>query len=263
MDKKKVEQNPDIIKMVDRALQVLDILRLSKESIGVNDIAKQCEINPSTAHRILKTLEVNDWVYQMGDGKYISGEKLSFVLGKDNHYLALQEASLIVMEKYTEKYNHAMNLIVREGSHCYIMQQSRTKKLVDYIPPLYSDLPFYACAGGKILLSELPINLADTIIHSRELVPLTKRTITDVEQFWQELRNAAKQGYAVDNKESAENGSCIGVPIRDSKGTAIAALSFSGLIGIKEQEELLQYLPALNDAAAEISKILYGCGDHN
>ncbi len=259
MEKKEIDQNPDVIKMVDRAMQVLDILRLSRESIGVNAIAKQCEINPSTAFRILKTLEINGWVYQMGDGRYISGEKLSFILGKENLYLALKEVASIVMEKYTNVHDKAMNLIVRDGAHCFILQQSRTKSLVDYIPPLYSELPFYACAGGKILLSELPIHLADTIIHSREMVPLTKRTITDPDQFWKELRTVASQGYAFDHKESAENGSCISVAVRDSKGTPIAALSFSGFIGVEDEEELLHYLPALNEASKEISKNLYKC----
>ncbi len=259
MAKKTEDQSPDIIKMVDRALQVLDILRLTREGIGVNAIAKQCEINPSTAFRILKTLEINGWVFQMGDGRYISGEKLSFVLGKDNLYLALKEVSSLVMEKYTHEYDKAMNLIVREGAHCFIMQQSRTKSLVDYIAPLYSELPFYACAGGKILLSELPINHADMIIHSREMTPLTKRTITDPDQFWQELRTVAKQGYAFDHKESSENGSCISVAVRDSKGSAIAAVSFSGFIGIEDMDELLKYLPALKDASMEISKSLYAC----
>lgn len=82
------------------------------------------------------------------------------------------------MERTTAEVGQAMNLIVREGTHCYILQQSRTKNLVDYIPPLYSDLPFYACAGGKIILSELPVSLADQIIHSGEMVPLTQHTIT-------------------------------------------------------------------------------------
>ncbi len=254
---KDTKQNTETIKMVDRALQVLDTLRFEKEGLGVNTIAKQCQINPSTAFRILKTLEINGWVFQFSDGRYIAGEKLSFILGKDNLYLALKEVSHMVMEKYTAKYNQAMNLIVREGAHCYIMQQSRTKSLMDYVPPLYSDLPFYACAGGKILLSELPIHLAEEIINSRELTPLTEHTITDVDEFWKELRTVAKQNYAVDHKESAINGSCISVAIRDPKGTPIAALSFSGFIGIENQEELIKYLPILHDASSEISKNLY------
>ena len=146
-------QNPTIIKMVDQALTVLDTLRMSRESLGVNEIAKMCGINPSTTFRILKTLEVNGWAFQCSDRRYIVGEKIGFVIEKNNLYLALKEVSSFVMNRYTEKYNQAMNLTVREGARCYILQQSRTKNLVDYIPALYSDLPFYACAGGKILWS--------------------------------------------------------------------------------------------------------------
>lgn len=253
------EQNVQTIKAVDQALMVLDILRKERKRLGVNEIAKLCGLGPSTTFRILKTLEVNGWAFQCSDRRYIAGQKLSFVMEKDNLYLALKDVASFVMNRYTAKYSKAMNLVVREGARCYILQQSRTRNLVDYIPPLYSELPFYACAGGKILLSELPISLVDEIINSCELVPLTEHTITDPEQFWQELRTVAKDGYAIDFRESAENGSCIAVPVRDCEGNIIASLSFSGFVGIADKAELLPYVPALNEAAAEISRNLYRC----
>lgn len=252
-------QGIETIKMVDRALLVLDTLRIARKRLGVNELAKQCGINPSTVFRILKTLEVGGWVFQCGDGRYISGQKLSFVMEKNNLYLALKEVALFVMERFTAKHSQAMNLIVREGAHCYVLQQSRTKSLVDYIPPLYSELPFYASAGGKILLSELPISLVDEIINSCEMTALTPYTITSTEQFWQELRTVAKQGYAFDDRESTQHSSCIAVPIRDCDGTIIAALSFSGFVGVTDKTELLPYLPSLKEASLEISKSLYRC----
>ena len=80
------EQNNqvEIIKMVERALTVLDLLRTSKERLGVNEIAKRCDLSPSTAFRILKTLEVTGWVFQLSDDRYIPGEKISFVTEKSN-----------------------------------------------------------------------------------------------------------------------------------------------------------------------------------
>jgi len=252
-------QNSDIIKMVDNALNVLDLLRTNKERLGVNEIAKLCGLSPSTAFRILKTLESSGWVFQLSDDRYIPGEKLSFATEKNNFYLALSDVAYFVMNDYTAKYGQAMNLVVRKGSSCTIIQQSRTNRLVEYVPPLYSDLPFYACSAGKILLSELPIHLVDKIINSCEMRPLTPRTITDPEKFWQALRETAKQGYAFDFNESAINGSCVGVPVRDSEGTIVAALSFSGFIGVVDADELRRFLPALRDASAEISRELYVC----
>jgi DNA-binding IclR family transcriptional regulator len=252
-------QNAETIKMVEHAMTVLDLLRTKRERLGVNEIAKICGLNPSTTFRILKTLEKSGWVFQFNDGRYITGQKISFVTEKNNLYLALREVAQFVMDQYTSEFGQAMNLMVREGVHCTIIQQSRTNSLVDYVPPLFSNLPFYACAGGKILLSELPINLVEQIISSCEMKPLTSHTITNPEQFWQALRATAKLGYAFDNKESAEKGSCIAVPIRDHEGTIIAALSFSGFIGIDDPEELLSYLPSLLEASDKISHSLFNC----
>ena len=252
-------QNVETIKMVDRALTVLDRLRIERKPLGVNEIAKKCGFNPSTTFRILKTLELNGWVFHCSDRNYIAGQKLSFVIEKNNLYLALKDVASFVMERYAKKHNQAMNLMVREGAHCYILQQSRTNNLVDYIPPLNADLPYYASAGGKVLLSDLPVSLVDEIIYTRKMLPLTQHTITGAEQFRQELRTVAKQGYAIDYKESAENGCCIAVPIQDFEGNIIAALSFSGFIGVADRTELLQKIPALKDASTEISQSLYRC----
>lgn len=253
------KQTTETIKMVDRALKVLDILRTEKQPIGVNEIAKQSALSPSTAFRILKTLEANGWIYQCSDGRYITGQKLSFVMEKDNLYLALKEVAGFTMKNYTQKYRQPMNLIVRENTHCYILQQSRTNSLVNYVPPLYSKLPFYACAGGKILLSELPIGLVEKLIESCNMLPLTEHTITSPDIFWKELRTVAKQGYAFDDRESSENGSCIAVPVRDCSGNIIASLSFSGFVAVQNKEDLLDYLQPLKEASAEISHTLYKC----
>lgn len=254
-----LEKNIDTIKMVERALAVLDLLRTNNKRLGVNEVAKMCGFSPSTTFRILKTLQAGGWVYQCVDDSYIIGPKISFVLNNDRLYIVLGELALFVMRRYTAQYGHAMNLAVRDGARCYILQQSRTQNLVDYVPPIYSQLPFYACASGKVLLSELNIGIADEIIKSIDMVPMTSRTITDPETFWQAIREAAKQGFAIDDRESSENGSCIAVPVRSVEGTVIAALSFSGLIGVKDPSTLVEYYPILKKAAAEISASLFKC----
>lgn len=255
-----MNQKPvETIKMVDHALSVLDLIRTKNARLGVNEIAKLCDLNPSTTFRILKTLEVNGYVFQLSDDRYILGEKLSFVTEKNNLYLALSDVAGFIMRKYTAQYGQAMNLTIRDGNQCVILQQSRTNKLIDYIPPIHSVLPFYASGGGKVLLSELPIRIVEQILDSCTLKALTPYTITDKDQFWQDLRAAAINGYSYDCQESSLNGSCIAVPVRDQEGTIIAALSFSGFIGVQSPDKLLEYLVPLQEASKEITHELYIC----
>ena len=107
-------QNVETIKMVENAMHVLDLLRASKEPIGVNAIAKTCALTPSTTYRILKTLEMTGWVYQFNDDdRYIAGEKISFITSKNNFYMALRDSAKFIMEESTAKVGLAMNLMVR------------------------------------------------------------------------------------------------------------------------------------------------------
>ena len=163
------------------------------------------------------------------------------------------------MIRCTEEHGQPMNLIVREGHRCYVLQQSRTKSLVNYVPALYSELPFYACAGGKVLMSELPISLVEKLVDSCDMEPLTPYTIIDPDEFWLEVRKTAKEDMPLTTRESSDNGSCISVPVRDSEGNIIAALSFSGFVGIKDTDELLSYLPVLKEASEEITRNLFQC----
>lgn len=257
MEESSAIQSAETIKMVERAMDVLDILHSTHAHLGVNEIAKQCALNPSTAYRILKTLEKTGWVYQLNDGRYVSGQKIDFVTEKDNLFLALSDVAGYIMQDYTDKYGQAMNLMVREGNRCIILQQSRTKSLVNYVPPLHTYMPVYASGGGKVLLSELPDSLIALIVDSLEMVSFTQYTITDKEAFRAVLKETAGRGYAFDHKESSENGSCIAVPVRDHSGTIIASLSFSGFIGIDDPEYLLKYLPVLTEAAEKISRELF------
>jgi len=251
---------PNTIKMVENALFVLDILHDGEEPLGVNEIAKRSGLSVSTTFRILKTLEKTKWAFQLSDDRYITGHKISFVTEKTNLYLALSDVSYFIMQEYVSRYHRAMNLMVRENDHCKILQQARTNSLVDYIPPLFSKLPIYACACGKVLLSELPLNIAEQIVSSCKMTPLTEYTITDPDLFWINLRRTAADGYAIEHKESYENGSCIAVPVRDNENNIIAALSFSGFIGIQDPyETLTDYLPALHEASSKITQSLYGC----
>lgn len=249
----------ETIKMLESAMLVLDYLRNSKEPAGVNLIAKGCNLNPSTTFRILTTFKKTGWVYQLHDDQYVTGAKISFVTNKNNFYLALSDAAKYPMQKCTDKFGMAMNLMVRNDADCVILQQSLTKAIINYVPPLHTAIPYYACGGGKILLSCLPGELVNQLLSLRPLEALTPYTITDAEEYKRVLSEVKTNGYAIDFQESSINGSCIAVPVVDCEGTVIASLSFSGLIGISDPSKLIKYVPALTETSKQITESLYNC----
>lgn len=251
------EKAKENVKVLEKALIILDIIRDSNRPLGVNEISKQGSVNLTTAFRILKTLKNRGWVYQNENGKYIVGHKISFVTEKTNFYLALMEISYYTMARLSAMVMQAMNLVVKENEKCFILQQTRTGKIVDYVPPKGSMLPIYASASGKILMSELPAPILEEILNRTELKPLTKYTITRRPDLLVELDKVRQLGYAVDAHESQEEGFCVAVPVRSKDGEIFAALSFSGFIGKMSESEIDHYYQILRKASAEITKNLY------
>lgn len=247
------------VKVLEKALTILDMIKGSDRPLGVNEISKQCAINLTTTFRILKTLKSKGWVYQDQNEKYIIGLKVSFVTEKTDFYLALKEIAYYTMARLTAMLSQAMNLIVRENDQCYILQQTRTEKIVDYVPPKGAMLPIYASAGGKILLAGLSDFIRDKILDKIELRPLTKHTITKRVDLLEELEKIRQSGYAVDAQESQEGGFCIAVPVRSKDKEIFAALSFSGFIGKMSDSDIDYYHQILEKASAEITQNLYCC----
>ena len=77
-----------------------------------------------------------------------------------------------------------------------------------------------------------------------QLNQYTENTLTDKKQFWEECIQIRQQGYAFDNEESNLGLSCLAVPILDSRGKAVAAISTSGQTRsvVARKEEILAKL---------------------
>jgi DNA-binding IclR family transcriptional regulator len=249
-------ENNTSIKTLNRAMVIFDTLHDSNLPLGVNELAKKCKMNPSTVFRILKTLMEGGWVYQCEDDRYIIGPRFSFVTERKDFYYALKEISSFTMNRITTEESHAMNLVVLLDNKCTILQQSRTTKLIDLIPPVNSILPIHASASGKIIMAGLPIPLFNLYINNLSFEPFTNRTITDPTIFVSHIEKVRQDGYAIDHYESLENAFCIAVPILRGDGETLASLSFSGFIGSFDKNILAYYLPILRKAANEISQNL-------
>lgn len=249
------------VKVLEKALVILDALKAAPNPMGVNEIAKHTSVKVATAFRLLKTLKTHGWVFQDSANKYLIGPKISFVTERNNFHVALKEIAYFVMRRLSDDQQQAMNLVVRDRQRCFILQQTRTDKMLDYVPPIGSELPVYASACGKVLLSGMQQVLLDEVLDAIELRSLTAHTITDRKTLARQLVQVRKQGFALDAGESVDNGFCIAVPVTGPDGEVIAGLSFSGFAGGFELNRIPYYHRVLRQAAREIGSMLFSEGE--
>jgi IclR family KDG regulon transcriptional repressor len=74
----------------------------------------------------------------------------------------------------------------------------------------------------------LPEQNVREILRRRGMTKHTSHTITNAETLIAELECVRLRGYAMDREETMEGLCCVGAPIFDELGRAVAAISISG-----------------------------------
>jgi IclR family acetate operon transcriptional repressor len=106
---------------------------------------------------------------------------------------------------------------------------------------------------GKVLMAGLDDEVRASLFKTYQFEFLTENTITSAERMEIELQRIRECGYGLDDEESNLGVRCVAVPVRDSRGRVIAAISISGVIAEFSDQEIPRLVAATQDAAAAIS----------
>jgi DNA-binding IclR family transcriptional regulator len=253
-----------VIQTVSHALRLLEEFRTADE-LGVTELSRRLNLHKNNVFRLLATLEQRGYIEQSSaNERYRLGAKC-LELGETfcrSHSL-LEQARPILRNLAQE---------VRETVH---LAQMTSFEVVHVDAQVYQQpilapsrvgerLPIHCTALGKVLLgsaSECCRQLFDqNLAAGRELPSRTRATIVDPNKFFEEVRTAAGQGFALDLEECEEGLNCAAAPVYDRTGLAVAALSASGPSFRLGLDELLgNVVPKVTAAAARLSRDLgYG-----
>ncbi|RIY01388.1 IclR family transcriptional regulator [Aureimonas flava] len=88
--------------------------------------------------------------------------------------------------------------------------------------------PMHCTSQGKAILAFLPEAALREQLGRSELEAFTPRTITDPERLRAQLAIVRQRGYAVEDEEIVAGNRCVGAPVLDAAGRAVAAISVAG-----------------------------------
>lgn len=250
--------NKEKIKSINKALDVLEFLSANDGEIGIVEISKQLNMGLSTVHRILATLKSRNYIIQNPKtAKYRLGIKL-FELGCE-----VQSTKNLI--KMVRPYLRELSRITNETANLAILEDKEVIYLdtIESSETLRTEIrqgtrtPAHCTALGKCLLAFLTDSDFEQLYRRDEqITSLTPQSISSWSELKRELNKVKEQGYALDLEEYKIGIHCVGVPIFNGKGEAIAAISITGPASRFTGEKMEEAKNQLLIVVKEISTIL-------
>jgi IclR family acetate operon transcriptional repressor len=245
--------NNRFVASVGRAIAVVDALSEAPDGLGVNELARQIGVNPSSASRLLATLEQGGLATRGADGRFQLGLR----------FLALADRVLTRLDvrELARPYLHA--LVDRTGETATLSVPTAGEAVtVDFVPGKSSVVsmatvgrpnPLHATAIGKTMLAfgdgvELPTAAARTAFTEHSI-----QSAGELERAVESTREAG-WGEAVAERES--DLAAIAAPVNGAAGQMVAIIGLQGPLARMGAARRRELLPHLLDAAHRLSREL-------
>jgi len=235
---------------VARALALLEALRDSERDLGVNELARRIGVSPSTASRLLATLEGAGIVQRDEHGPFRLGLGLVTLADRVLSRLDLRALARPVLVELMERTGETATLSVPGEREAITVDSVPSRSSVVSMARLGRPSVAHATAVGKVMLAfgggELP--------RERDLLALTERTITDRARLAAEVLAVRERGYGTVFGEREADVNAIAAPVFDRAGALAAILGLQGPANrLQDPRRLLEDLLA---GAATLARAL-------
>ena len=232
---------------VARALALLDAL--AEGPAGVNALARRIGVNPSSASRLLATLERGGLVTREPGGPYRLGLHLVALADRVLGGLDVRDLARPQLQALVEETGETATLSVPGGDEAVTVDFVAGESSVVSLARLGRPSVGHATAVGKVLLA-----LGGA--QPGTLVAYTDRTITEPARLAAELAVVREQGWAEAAGEREPDLNALAAPVFGRDAALVAIVGLQGPGGRLTTERRRAVLPALLRAAGAVSRAL-------
>ena len=214
------------VQSVDRALRLLKAVAASEAPSSAQELAQRCDVNRSTAWRLLATLETHGLVERDAvTGRYVVGYAAFQIASAEDHD-ALARRLRPLLERTAEATGEIVTLAIAKRFGLVYVDQA------DPPGPPSPDwsgrhLPLHATSSGKVFLAWLPADELAAVLPST-LERFTGATIVDQAVLDRELEGVRRNGYASCLGEYEDYSNGVSAAVFDTGHRPVAIVNIWG-----------------------------------
>lgn len=213
------------IKTADRTLDLIELFARERQPLGLSEMAELLGIPVSSAHGLVKTLQVRGYLYEINRKLgYFPTRKLSMLaetIARANPLLDAIEPHLARLRDETRE---TVVLAKRQGDSITYLDSFESSQSVRFSPVVGETKPLHSTASGKALLGALPDSALDEFLGKAALERRTSNTITDPAKLRQEIEKGRKRGWHHIEGENIPHLMSIAAPVRIGDETYAIAI---------------------------------------
>ncbi|MGB0682090.1 MAG: IclR family transcriptional regulator domain-containing protein [Magnetovibrionaceae bacterium] len=247
------------VQSLARALNLMNALTDEDQGLNLTDLAQKVGLAPSTAHRLLTTLQEMRFVrYDTERGAWMVGVQ-AFVVGnafaRSRDVIAMSRPH---MRQLMEESAETVNLAVEDQGEAIYMSQVECRQMMRAIAKPGGRVNLHCSGVGKALMSAMSADEVAKILQRHGLPKYTEFTLDTPAKLREDLDKARAQGFALDDQENAIGLRCVAAPVFDELGRPLAALSLSGPMARITDKRVPILGSMVIHFAKEVTKILGG-----
>jgi IclR family acetate operon transcriptional repressor len=239
---------------VAKAIYIVEILA-SKADVGISlaELSSLIKMPKSSTHRYLVTLQELGLAERKDGDRFCLGAKVIEIAGIFLAKSDLRNESLVVMNELAEKTGETIHLAVPSGREVVYISKIESPHALGLSSHIGSRLPMYCTSLGKAILAFSNPELLEAVL-SDKLEARTSQTKLSPAALRAELVIVRSQGFALDDEENEPGIRCVGAPVLDYSGKAIAAISISGPCERITLERAMQLGPLVWESTRRVSR---------
>lgn len=238
-------QGGGAVQSVDRAMRLLELLSGATSGIRLTQIARNAGLSPSTAHRLLTTLESRRFAqydplkrtWHVGQTAFSVGQ--GFV-----HRHAYSAAALPILRRLRNETRETANLGACIDGDLFVLEQVPSREIEKSLCGVGGRLPLQFSGMGKALLAAFAKDQSnsDGALRPR----LSASALAQISEY----------GFAVDNGEINPDLRCVASVVYDHRSEPCCAISISGAAHRVSDARIEQLGAIVRDAASELTSII-------
>lgn len=257
----KPPQSSDYVQSLERGLAVIRAFDSEHRELALSDVARSTGLTRAAARRFLLTLVKLGYV-NYAQGRFSLRPRVLELGYAYLSSLSLPEVAQPHMEALVAQVNESCSISVLDDTDIVYVARVPTRRIMSITLAVGTRLPAFVTSMGRVLLAGLPDDELEERLARIQLVPLTSRTVTDMDALRAILSTVRRQGYAATDQELEEGLRSLAVPLHTASGMVTAALNVSVHASRASMAVLRrEFLPLALRAAAAIEEDLHGTGE--